>query len=149
MIKGEVTLKSTLTDCLQILRQELAVCSKNYNGMEPARGLEEAWQIQRKEVDVLQEHIHALESETVRQALASWQVDVMEHGPSALQVEEEPVRCPYFKEMFRTCDFDNTFVCAFSAEYKNCSWYRMKMTGRPVFYEGRHQKKDVPDHPEG
>ena len=83
------------------------------------------------------------------QALASWQVDVMEHGPSALQVEEEPVRCPYFKEMFRTCDFDNTFVCAFSAEYKNCSWYRMKMTGRPVFYEGRHQKKDVPDHPEG
>ena len=80
-----VTLRSTLIDCLQIKRQELGICSKRYDGLEPARGLETAWEIHRQEVQILEKHIQSLEYEPVRKALAEWQADVMKNGPSALE----------------------------------------------------------------
>ena len=88
-MKGEITRKSVLIECLQIMRQELAVCSKHYNGMEPARGMEEAWEQGRKKVQILQDLIHAYDSEPVRAAIAGWQQEVMESGPSVLAVPDE------------------------------------------------------------
>ena len=87
-MEGEVTLISTLKDCLQIKRQELAICSKHYNGLEPARGMEAAWDIHRREVRVLEEAIQSMSSEPVRVAMAKWQQDVIEEGPKALEVED-------------------------------------------------------------
>lgn len=83
----EVTLRSTLIDCLQIKRQELGICSKHYNGLEPAKGMEKAWDIHRREVNLLEKYIQSLEYEPVRKALADWQIDVMENGPSALETD--------------------------------------------------------------
>lgn len=85
-MSGEINRKSVLMECLSIMRQELAVMSKHYNGLEPAQGMEEAWRQGRKKVEILQDMIHALESEKVRKALAEWQIEVMENGPSALDV---------------------------------------------------------------
>jgi hypothetical protein len=62
------------------MREELAVCSKNYNGLEPKKGMEEAWEQGRKKVEILEELIHSYESEPVRRALADWQKELMHHG---------------------------------------------------------------------
>ena len=83
---GEITRKSVLLECLDIMRQELAVVSKHYNGLEPAKGMEEAWEQGRRKVKILQELIQAYDSEPVRAALAEWQIDVMQNGPSAMDV---------------------------------------------------------------
>ena len=82
-----VTLRSTLIDCLQIKRQELGICSKRYDGLEPAKGMEAAWEVHRREVKLLEKYIQSLEYEPVRKALAEWQADVMENGPSAMDVK--------------------------------------------------------------
>ena len=89
-MEGEVTLISTLKDCLQIKRQELAICSKHYNGLEPARGMEAEWDIHRREVRVLEEAIQSMSSESVRVAMAKWQEEVIEEGPKALDIEPFP-----------------------------------------------------------
>ena len=83
---GEITRKSVLLECLEIMKAELAICSKHYNGLEPMKGMEEAWQQGRKKVEILKDLIHAYDSEPVRAALADWQKDVMENGPRALEV---------------------------------------------------------------
>ena len=88
---GEITRKSVLMECLQIMREELSICSKHYNGLEPKEGMEEAWEQGRRKVQILQELIHSYESETVRAALAGWQQDVMKNGPSAMKLDREPV----------------------------------------------------------
>lgn len=84
---GEINRKSVLMECLEIMRQELAMCSKHYNGLEPAQGMEEAWQQGRKKVEILADMIHAMENESVRKALAEWQIDVMDNGPTALEMD--------------------------------------------------------------
>ena len=89
-MQGEITRKSVLLECLSIMQQELSVCSKHYNGLEPKEGMEEAWDQGRRKVQVLRELIHAYDSEPVREALADWQKDVMKNGPSALQLDKEP-----------------------------------------------------------
>lgn len=73
---GEITLNSVLTELLQILREELNICSVKYNGLEPKKGMEEAWQQARVKVSVLQHFMHALESEEVRAALGKWELTV-------------------------------------------------------------------------
>ena len=82
-MEGNVTIRSTLLDCLQIKRRELGVCSKHYNGLEPAKGMEEAWDIHRREVDLLEKLIQSMDSEEVRVALAAWQVEVMQNNGRA------------------------------------------------------------------
>ena len=77
---AEINKISVLKECLSIMREELAICSKNYNGLEPKEGMEEAWRQGRKKVEILQEMIQALGNETVRSALADWQKDLMEKG---------------------------------------------------------------------
>ncbi len=85
---GEITRKSVLIEALQIMREELDICSEGYNGLIPKRGMEEAWDQARRKVQIMQDLIHAYESEPVRKALADWQKDVMEQGPVPLSLEE-------------------------------------------------------------
>lgn len=89
-MEGEITRKSVLLECLSIMRQELAICSTNYNGLEPKKGMEEAWEQGRQKVKILQELIQAYDSEPVRSALAGWQKEVLQHGPSPLRLDREP-----------------------------------------------------------
>lgn len=84
---AEINRKSVLTECLSIMREELAICSKHYNGLEPKEGMEEAWAQGRQKVEILKDMIHAMESEPVRRAMANWQMDVMENGPTALKMD--------------------------------------------------------------
>ena len=86
-MNGQITRKSVLMECLSIMRQELAIMSKHYNGHEPAPGMEEAWNQARKKVEILQDIIHALDSENVKSALAHWQMDVILNGPTALELD--------------------------------------------------------------
>lgn len=62
------------------MREEQRILSKNYNGLEPKEGMEEAWQQGRKKLDILQDMIHAQDNESVRRAMADWQKEIMEHG---------------------------------------------------------------------
>lgn len=90
-MEGEITRKSVLLECLSIMRQELSISSKCFNGLEPKKGMEEAWSQCRVKVKILEDLIHAYDTEPVRAAIANWQHEVMEHGPSALEVDDKPV----------------------------------------------------------
>lgn len=70
---AEITRKSVLLECLSIMREEQRIMSKNYNCLEPADGMEEAWNQGRRKIQILEEHIQALDSEPVLRALAGWQ----------------------------------------------------------------------------
>jgi hypothetical protein len=70
------------------MREELQICSKHYNGLEPKEGMEEAWRQGRQKVEILKDMIQALSSEPVRVALADWQKETMKNGPSALQLDD-------------------------------------------------------------
>ena len=87
---AEINRKSVLLECLSIMREELSICSTNYNGLEPKKGMEEAWQQGRKKVEILQELIHAYDNEQVRSALADWQKELMAKGiQTELKFDEE------------------------------------------------------------
>ena len=73
----EITRKSVLLDCLEIMRENLRICSKKYDKLEPEEGMEEMWNLFREKCRILQELIQAYESEPVRAAIAGWQKDVM------------------------------------------------------------------------
>ena len=85
---AEINRRSVLIECLAIMREELQICSKNWNGLEPKEGMEEAWQQGRQKIEILKEMIQSLSSEPVRRALADWQKDVMENGPTALKLDD-------------------------------------------------------------
>lgn len=85
----EVTRKSTLEKCLVILREELRICSDDYRGLTPKKGMEQAWDETRKEIGFIQEMIHALNNEKVRAVIANWQKEVMEDGPSAMKLDPD------------------------------------------------------------
>ena len=94
----EITRKSVLLECLSIMKSELAICSKHYNGLEPAAGMEEAWQQGRKKVEILKDLIQAYDSEPVRAALHDWQKDVMKNGPSALKLDSEKPEVVFYEK---------------------------------------------------
>ena len=84
---AEINRKSVLLECLDIMREELRICSAKYNGLVPKQGMEEAWAQCRKKVDILEDLIHAMDSEEVRRTIANWQFEVMKHGPTALKLD--------------------------------------------------------------
>ena len=87
---AEINRISVLKECLSIMRQELAICSENYNGLTPKKGMEEAWEQGRQKVAILQEMIQALQNESVRMAMADWQKDLMKNGiQTELKFDEE------------------------------------------------------------
>ena len=98
-MEGEITRKSVLTECLSIMRQELAICSTNFNGLEPKKGMEEAWSQYRKKVDILKELIHAYDSEPVRKALAGWQIEVMNGPEPQLKLDDEQPGMTFVESM--------------------------------------------------
>lgn len=67
-------------ECLSIMREELRICSANFNGLAPKKGMEEAWQQGRRKIEILEELIHAYDSEPVRRSLADWQKEIMERN---------------------------------------------------------------------
>lgn len=94
---AEITRKSVLLECLSIMKSELAICSKHYNGLEPANGMEEAWQQGRQKVEILKDLIQAYDSEPVRAALADWQKEVMDNGPSVLKLDREKPEVVFYE----------------------------------------------------
>jgi len=88
-MEGELTRKKVLCYCLENLREEMKICSKDYKGMEPAAGMDREWTERREMVTILEEIIHSFDSEKVRSAVAGWQLDVMKNGPSALKLDDE------------------------------------------------------------
>lgn len=75
--------------CLVILREDLRICSEDYRGLTPKKGMEPVWQECREQVEAVENMIHALDNEPVRAALAKWQVKVMEEGPEALALDPD------------------------------------------------------------
>ena len=76
MTLAEITRKSVLLECLSIMREEQRICSKGYNELEPAKGMEEAWEQGRKKISILEDIIHALDSEPVLAAMTNWQKEL-------------------------------------------------------------------------
>ena len=76
-----------LLECLEYLRGLWKLCSKNYDTLEPMAGMEDTWAEYRVKCGMMQDLIHALDSESVRHAVAHWQMDVMEHGPGPLKLD--------------------------------------------------------------
>ena len=108
MKKTSITKKSVLIECLEIMKQELAVFSKHYDGLEPARGMEEAWEQGRRKVEILKDLCQSMDSPLVEEAMATWrmsqeqaeetreklkdwQTRIMEKGPEALPLDEETI----------------------------------------------------------
>lgn len=85
---AEINRRSVLIECLAIMREELQICSKNWNGLEPKEGMEDAWEQGRQKIEILKDMIAAMSSEPVRAVLADWQKDVMENGPTALKLDD-------------------------------------------------------------
>ena len=85
---GEITLKSTLLEALELMREKLRISSAKYDCLEPARGMEESWAEALVQVRILEAHIHALESEEVRKALYEWKKGAQEYGTET--EEKEP-----------------------------------------------------------
>lgn len=75
--------------CLTILREDLRICSEDYRGMSPKKGMEPVWEECRDQVTAVQDLIHALDNEPVRAELAKWQTNVMERGPEALELDPD------------------------------------------------------------
>lgn len=101
---AEITRKSVLLECLSIMRSEQKICSKNYNCLEPAKGMEEAWEQGRTKIRILEEIIQAMDSEEVAKALANWQQEIMEHGvPEKLEIEGETA-ARHIKELMEKGD---------------------------------------------
>lgn len=69
--------RAALEDALKWARTEKQIFSKNRNGLEAAPGKEEAYQEAAEKEHALMDLIQALESESVKKALANWQYDIM------------------------------------------------------------------------
>ena len=84
---ADVTRRSVLTECLEYERDLWKLTSEGYDMRIPMKGMEDLFAEQRKKCELLQDMLHALESEQVRCALADWQKDVMQNGPTALKLD--------------------------------------------------------------
>ena len=74
---AEINRKSVLLECLEYERGLWKLCSKNYDMLEPMKGMDDKFDEQKEKCRILQELIQAYDSETVRAALADWQKDAM------------------------------------------------------------------------
>ena len=72
-MQGEITRKSVLLECLEYERGLWKLTSKNYDTLEPMKGMDKEFDEQREKCRILEDLIHAYESENVRKALAEWQ----------------------------------------------------------------------------
>ena len=73
----EITRRSVLLECLDIMRENLRICSVNYEARMPKEGMAEQFDEYEQKCAVLRELIQAYESEPVRAAIAEWQIRLM------------------------------------------------------------------------
>ncbi len=76
-INTEITRKSVLIECLQIMRGQLKLLSTGDNTLIPKKGMEDQYFDQRKKCAILEDLIHAYETEAVRKALNDWQMKII------------------------------------------------------------------------
>ena len=74
----EVTKKATLLECLDIMRRLRNSFSHKGWGMVPIDRYHEFFEEYSRKCEIIEEMIHALDSEPVRRALANWQKELME-----------------------------------------------------------------------
>lgn len=86
---AEITIKSVLLECLEYKRGLKKLCSVDHQGRMPLKGSEDLFYAQQKKCGIIEDMIHAMDSEPVKRAMADWQKDVMENGPSALKLDGE------------------------------------------------------------
>lgn len=88
---AEINKKSVLIECLEYERGLWKLCSEGYDTLTPMKGMEDKWQEQRQKCEILADMIRAIQCEIVEQALAEWQKETMEKGPSQLKLDgDEP-----------------------------------------------------------
>ena len=73
--------KSVLLECLEYERGLKKMCSVDHEGRLPLQGMEDLFRDQEEKCGILQDMIHALDSEHVRRAIADWQKEIMDNGP--------------------------------------------------------------------
>lgn len=71
----EITIRNVLLECLEREKLNWKRVSKKPDTLEPAPGWSEEWNEQRRKCEILQRLIQALESESVRAALAKWLIE--------------------------------------------------------------------------
>ena len=84
---AEVTRRSVLMECLEYERGLWKLTSEGYDMRVPMKGMEDLFAEQKRKCEILQDMLHALENEQVRVAMADWQKDVMQNGPTALKLD--------------------------------------------------------------
>lgn len=127
---AEITRKSVLLECLSIMREEQRICSKGYNSLEPAKGMEEAWEQGRQKIKILQEIIQALDSEPVLRAMANWQKEEMPPKNIAEGFTDQPsaVARDSSTTLGMTANKDEIRVIKASSEFENLL---NKLQGKP------------------
>ena len=82
-----VTRRTVLEECLEYERDLWKLCSKDYNMLLPMKGMEDKFDEQKEKCRILMELLQAIKNESVCQALAGWQMDVMENGPTQMKLD--------------------------------------------------------------
>ena len=77
---------TVLEECLKTEKEMWKIASKDYHMLTPMKGMEQQFMRQSNKCHALMDLIRAMKSETVKVALAAWQIDVMQNGPSALDI---------------------------------------------------------------
>ena len=75
---GEVTRRSVLLEALENQEAQLSRCSVNGSKLIPLPGMKDLFREQFEKCRILREMVQALESETVRDAIAGWQREIMD-----------------------------------------------------------------------
>ena len=78
MMAREITKKETLLECLEIMRKFRNCFSHKGWGMAPIERYQALYDEYEDKCRILEDMIHALDSEPVRRALADWQKELME-----------------------------------------------------------------------
>jgi len=73
-----ITRRETLLECLEMMRMRFRVVSVDRKGIIPIEGQEDLFFERQRKCRIIQDLIQANESEPVRQALADWQIMLME-----------------------------------------------------------------------
>ena len=84
---AEITMMSVLKDTLKEHRKMLEIASDKYTGLMPKKGMEEAFERERKKCEVLSDLIIGLKSNNVRNEMAKWQRDRMAAGGPPKRLE--------------------------------------------------------------
>ena len=83
----EITKRNTLLECLEMMKKIRNSFSKGRLGITPIDRYATLYEEYDRKCEILREMIQALESETVRRAMADWQKMVMDNGPEALKLD--------------------------------------------------------------